>query len=245
MAAIKPNTQLRAVRLALRMSQAELARAVRRAGEHAGEPNTCTATQVQRWEYGAVKTPQGHYLRALEMVTGQPAENLGFTQADERYGLDRGAAVPGWVTEPDPLAADGPLTGIWRSRYEYESSSRSSMLNSAHYVMVLQHGARLSVRSLPSTATGRVLMDLTVNGAVITGTWTEETDPGGYYRGSTYHGAIQMLLDPTGHRMAGKWVGFGRDFDLNTGPWSLELVTADTSPEAQAGYNRPVETDGD
>jgi hypothetical protein len=41
--------------------------------------------------------------------------------------------------------------------------------------------------------------------------------------------------------MSGKWVGFGRDFDLNTGPWSLELVTADTSKEALAKYNRPVE----
>jgi hypothetical protein len=53
-----------------------------------------------------------------------------------------------------------------------------------------------------------------------------------------------MLLEPTGHRMSGKWVGFGRDFDLNTGPWTLELVTADTGPEALAEYNRPAETNG-
>ena len=67
--------------------------------------------------------------------------------------------------------------------------------------------------------------------------------PGGYYKGSTYLGAIQMLLEPTGHRMTGKWAGFGRDFEVNTGPWSLELVTADTSPKAQAEYNRPVEAE--
>jgi hypothetical protein len=101
------------------------------------------------------------------------------------------------------------------------------------------------VRSLPGTATGRVLMDLTVNGQVVTGTWTELTEPDGYYQGSTYHGAIQMLLDPTGHRMTGQWAGFGRDFDVNTGPWSLELVTADTSKEAMAKYNRPVEDESD
>jgi hypothetical protein len=41
--------------------------------------------------------------------------------------------------------------------------------------------------------------------------------------------------------MAGKWVGFGRDWDVNTGPWSLELVTADTGTEAMQRYDRPPE----
>ena len=62
--------------------------------------------------------------------------------------------------------------------------------------MVIQHGDRIQVRSLPGTAQGRVMMDLTVDGPVITGTWTEETDAGGYYRGSTYHGAIQLTAGP-------------------------------------------------
>jgi len=53
----------------------------------------------------------------------------------------------------------------------------------------------------------------------------------GHYQGSVYHGAIQFLLDPTGHRMRGQWVGYGRDFDLNTGPWTLELVSSGTSQE--------------
>jgi hypothetical protein len=87
-------------------------------------------------------------------------------------------------------------------------------------------------------------MDMTQNGQVVTGTWTEATDASGYYQGSVYHGAIQLLLEPTGHRMSGKWVGFGREFDLNTGPWTLTLVTADTGTEAQERYNRPVEAEG-
>ena len=87
----------------------------------------------------------------------------------------------------------------------------------------------------------KVMMDLTVNGQVITGTWTEQTNPEGYYQGSVYHGAIQLLLDPTGHRMTGKWVGFGRDFDLNTGPWTLQLVSSDTGAETMRRYNRQPE----
>lgn len=236
-----PNARLRAVRLAMHMSQAELARIVREAGARAGEPNTCSAKAVQRWEQGA--EPRGIYLRALELATGQPAENLGF-RADERYGLDTGAlGMPSegsWLAEAEPQSAAAPLNGIWVSRYEFESSGRQSTFSSAHYVVVLQHAAKIQARSLPHTAPGRLLMDLTVNGSVLTGTWTEETNPAGYYQGAVYHGAIQMLLDPSGRKMSGKWVGFGRDFDLNTGPWSLELVTHDTSAEAQARHDRPV-----
>ena len=84
-------------------------------------------------------------------------------------------------------------------------------------------------------------MDLTVNGQVVTGTWTEQTSPADYYQGGVYHGAIQLLLDPTGRRMAGRWVGFGRDFDLNSGPWTLELVSADTGKAAMDKYNRVPE----
>jgi hypothetical protein len=72
-------------------------------------------------------------------------------------------------------------------------------------------------------------------------TWSERTNPGGYYQGSVYHGAIQFLFDPTGHRLRGQWVGYGRDFDLNTGPWTLEFVSSDTAEETIEQYNRPPE----
>ena len=239
----EPNTSLRAVRLSMRMSQDELARAVRQAGQRAGEPNDCSKRLVQRWEAGAVTTPRGAYLRALEYVTGQPAENLGFKPADERYGLDRDKAMAmgaAWTPMEDPKAR-GPLTGIWRSTYSYPSSSRGGMFTSEHFVVLIQHGARLQVRSVPASESV-VIMDLTVNGQVITGTWTEQTNPDGFYQGSVYHGSLQFLLDPTGHRMAGKWVGFGRDFEINDGPWTLELVSSDTGKEAMARYDRRPET---
>jgi transcriptional regulator with XRE-family HTH domain len=242
----EPNVALRAVRAALLMSQDDLARAVRAAGDRAGEPNDCNKRLVQRWEAGEVTAPRAVYARALEAATGQPISNLGFTAADERYGLNRGEALgmapTAAVAVGDQDVSGGPLTGIWLSRYEYVSSGRGDQtFMSLHYCVILHRGAKLQVRSLPDTAPGRVVMDLTVNGQVVTGTWTEQTNPDGYYQGSVYHGAIQMLLEPIGHRMAGKWVGFGRDFDLNTGPWTLELVTADTGREAMSEWNRPVE----
>ena len=154
--------------------------------------------------------------------------------------MDRGQVMDtgggAWIPLEDPKAK-GPLTGIWLSRYEYESSSRGGMFADAHYVVIIQHGARLLVRSVPASAS-RLMMDLTASGQVATGTWTEQTSTAGYYQGGVYHGAIQFLLDPTGRRMAGRWVGFGRDFDLNSGPWTLELVSADTGKAAMGTYNR-------
>jgi hypothetical protein len=41
--------------------------------------------------------------------------------------------------------------------------------------------------------------------------------------------------------MTGKWVGFGRDFDLNTGPWTLELVTGTVTEETLKKYSRPAD----
>ena len=136
----------------------------------------------------------------------------------------------------------GPLTGIWLSSYEYESTGRGATFTNRHYVAVVQHGTRLQVRSTPGSRS-RLLMDLTANGQVLTGTWTEETNPTGYYQGAVYHGAIQLLLEPTGRKMTGKWVGFGRDFDLNTGPWTLELVTGTITDETLREHSRPVDSD--
>ena len=110
-------------------------------------------------------------------------------------------------------------------------------------MILIQHGARIQVRSVPA-AESRVVMDLAVNGTVVTGTWSEETSATGYYGGGVYFGAIQMLAEPTGHRLTGKWLGFGRDFDINVGPWTLQLVSATPAgkpwPGTTGRQNRPT-----
>lgn len=244
----EPNAALRAVRESMRLSQEELAKAIRHAGHRAGEPNDCSKRLVQRWESGLTTTPRGTYVRALEAVTGQPAENLGFKGPGDAYqpgrrqviGMAAAAAAVIPVAE-GKAAARGPLTGIWRSRYSYPSSSRGKTYTSEHHVIVLQHGARLQVRSLRGSGQGDVVMDLSVDGNVATGTWTEDTSADGYYRGARYAGAIQLLIEPSGHRMAGQWVGYGRSFDVNTGPWQLDLVSADTSKQAMERHSSPPE----
>jgi len=52
------------------------------------------------------------------------------------------------------------------------------------------------------------------------------------------HGAIQMLVEPTGRRMTGKWVGFGKGMEINTGPWELIFEDASTTKATLDSYNR-------
>jgi hypothetical protein len=232
------------------MSQDDFARAIREAGRRAGVPNEANKRLVQRWESGAIVSPRPVYARALEAVTGVPIGLLGFTVpvpfvrvcADGSGGHDvepppSGIPAPTGTTSAQ-LAARGNYSGVWLSRYEYFSSSRADTFAGLHYVVILQHGNRLTVRSLPGSSDSSLTMDLTIDGNVITGTWVEQTAEEGYYRGARYHGAIQMLVEPTGRRMVGKWVGFGKEMDVNTGPWELTFQDASTNKATLDKYNR-------
>jgi hypothetical protein len=246
-----PNSALRAVRIGMGMSQDDFARALRAAGERAGQPNDANKRLVQRWEAGVIFAPRPVYARALEAVTGLPIESLGFTAVVPHArvghgngGYDAEPPAAGIAPAADATAqtsARGNYSGVWLSRYEYYSSGREAAFTGLHYVVLLQHGDRLTVRSLPGSAEGTLTMDLTVDGNVITGTWVEQTSPSGYYRGARYHGAIQLLGEPTGRRLVGKWVGFGREMDVNSGPWELVFQDASTTRATIERYNRRPE----
>lgn len=235
------------------MSQDDFARALREAGARAGMVISANKRLVQRWESGTVTVPRPSYARALESVTGMPIESLGFPSpvARERVTED-GHGGHDMEPAPDGVAppASGPTiqpvprgaySGVWLSRYEYFSSGRDGTYTGQHFVVLLQHGNRLTARSLPGSSDSPLTLDLTVDGNVITGTWVEQTAQDGYYRGARYHGAIQLLAEPTGRRMAGKWIGFGKDMDINTGPWELVFQDASTHQGTLAKYNRRPE----
>ena len=158
-------------------------------------------------------------------------------QALAETGLDSAFPLPGRTAE-----RYGERSGVYLSVYEYPSSGRGGTFTSRHYVMVVQRGARLAVRSVPASAS-QLAMDLSVNGRVVTGTWAEQAQAGGRYRGAVYTGAIQLIEDenPGPRRFAGKWVGFGKDGETNTGPWSLTLVDEHVSEQAVERWNQKPE----
>jgi hypothetical protein len=67
---------------------------------------------------------------------------------------------------------------------------------------------------------------------------------GRHYEGAVYHGALQLILDSAGTSMRGKWVGFDKESQVGSGPWTLDLVDTATDDATLERYNRsPVEPD--
>ena len=164
------------------------------------------------------------------------------SNAESRYGMDRDQAISevglnAGLPFPEPGTARGPLSGIWLSRYEYPSSSREATLAERHYVIVLQHEAELTIRSLPASKS-KLAIKLSINGRVATGAWAELTQADGYYQGSLYSGALQLIENEDGGSLSGCWVGFGKEDEVNTGAWTLTLVDSDVSEAAVERWNR-------
>lgn len=134
-------------------------------------------------------------------------------------------------------AAPQDLQGIWRSRYVYRSDSRDKEFVGEHYVVLHQDTCDLRAESLPNNEGSQLKLQLSTDRSVVTGTWTERTSMTGHYRGAVYHGTLQMVLDPMGRSMTGKWLGFGKDFTINVGDWSLTKVEDSTSKRAQQAFH--------
>lgn len=143
-------------------------------------------------------------------------------------------------TEAHPATLAAPpedFSGIWNSRYVYPSTGRANHFTGEHYVVLRQHGTRLLGQSLQHTLGSRLRLELAVEKSVATGTWRENTSPTGYYKGATFHGTLQLVIDPSGRRMTGMWLGFGRDFTINSGQWELTRCETSISKTAQRAYH--------
>ncbi|MCO1575173.1 hypothetical protein M8C13_05290 [Crossiella sp. SN42] len=161
--------------------------------------------------------------------------SAGLTLAASGSALADTASADTQPTASAPATAQ-PLTGIWHSRYIYPSTGRGADFVGEHYVVLRQHGARLVAQSLPHSAGSELRLELNLDAAVATGTWRERTSLTGYYRGAVYHGTLQMVVDQPRRRMRGMWLGFGRDFTINSGQWELDWCQDDISKAAQRIY---------
>src|SRR5690606_30046012 len=155
-----------------------------------------------------------------------------------RAGRRAGGRAPGRAARGGRPArrherADGD--GHARARPVHRRPARHGQLDRAHVAVGPGRGAewgggrrvelgavggRLVGPSGP-TETGTLELDLSTDGLLVTGSWTERTSPSGYYRGAVYHGVVQFVLDPTGRSMVGRWLGPDRHFEIDSGRWEL------------------------
>ncbi|WP_051581491.1 hypothetical protein [Pseudonocardia acaciae] len=135
-------------------------------------------------------------------------------------------------TSATPATRPSTLAGYWTSRYTYWSSGRDTELAGEHRVRLTVEDGRLLGRSLPHPEGSELDLSLAVEGTVATGTWTERTSPIGYYRAATYRGVLQLVVDPTGRSMAGRWLGVSKRFTVKSGEWRLSWDGPSEHPDA-------------
>ncbi len=119
------------------------------------------------------------------------------------------------------------LTGRWSSTYTYASTSRGSDLDGVHVVELAVRKGRLVGRSEPQESGSRLTLDLTAEGNLITGSWVERTSPVGHYRAATYHGVLQLVVDPMEQSMTGMWLGITKRYTIKSGRWALHRLPSD------------------
>ncbi|GAA1599187.1 hypothetical protein GCM10009804_64740 [Kribbella hippodromi] len=136
-------------------------------------------------------------------------------------------------------AGEHDLGGIWHSRYFYRSSGRAGQLSCEHYIVLRHTGDRIVGENVPARNDSHVRLELALRGTVATGTWSERTSTDGHYHGREYHGAIQLVVDPMGKSMTGRWIGVDRQFNINTDVWELNWINTAT-PTTQRDYRNLV-----
>ena len=140
-----------------------------------------------------------------------------------------------------PTGSTRDLTGMWHSHYVYRSSSREDKeFESEHYLVLKQDADMVVAESLPNTERSHVRLLLQIDGSIASGTWTERTSPVKYYRGATYHGVIQMVIDPRGRRLKGKWLGFDTEFNIQVGDWTLTWLEGAIDDDTLKQYANKV-----
>jgi len=130
------------------------------------------------------------------------------------------------------MSQDSAFEGTWHSTYWYPSNSHSGEDASEYDVTVRQTGKNQLVLESKHTENGSyILIRLSLDDDIATGTWHETTAPEGSFKGMVYSGALQLIISKDKQRMEGKWVGIGRDYEKNqpdiyTGRWELTKPTA-------------------
>lgn len=120
------------------------------------------------------------------------------------------------------MAENYDFTGTWHSINKYTSTAKPGQFTSEYDVEIHRAGNQIVIQSVkPDKEGAYVLLRLTLDGRILTGTWHESTSPIGDYSGEERYGAIQLILSDDGNVMRGKWVGFNRKMYVQTDDWEI------------------------
>jgi hypothetical protein len=124
------------------------------------------------------------------------------------------------------MAQDYDFSGKWQSSYTFTTDSPDAAFTDAYDVDIRLAGNQLVIQSLPKEDGSYILIRVTLDDRILTGTWYEQTAPDGHYKGVIYYGPIQMVMDEDGNAMRGKWLGLDDKMIMQGG--NQQIVRLDT-----------------
>jgi hypothetical protein len=135
-------------------------------------------------------------------------------------------------------AGHGPpsLSGIWHTRYTYESSNREGTLEDEYLIVLKQGRSGIRGKSLKRAEGSSLSLDLALDHSVLSGTWAEYTPA----QQRTYHGTCQLILNAPGDVLEGKWLGFRSDDLVEVGPWHWRRLDRSIGRRERKRYISPA-----
>jgi hypothetical protein len=121
------------------------------------------------------------------------------------------------------------FSGTWQAYRWHPSPDDSTEEVNEYKVSAYQTGHDVIFQSVPSEDGSYLLIRLTINGDVATGTWFENAPLDSEFHGAMYDGAGQLIISDDKRNMEGLWAGAGMDHKLNklriyTGRWELKYL---------------------
>lgn len=118
----------------------------------------------------------------------------------------------------------------WRCTYWFPSNKIVGDEPSEYRMRSYTDGNVLVLQSLPNAEQSYMLVRLTIENNIATGSWHETTSPTGEFKGALYSGTGQLIVNPETFYMEGKWAGAGYDRKLKkmriyNGNWEIEPVS--------------------
>lgn len=101
------------------------------------------------------------------------------------------------------------FSGSWYVEVTYPNKDDSGVDTTINRMEAQKIGKEIVFTSEPNNEGSHMVVRLSMDGDIATGTWHETTSPSGKFAGAMYSGAGQLLVSGGGNFMDGQWAGAG------------------------------------
>lgn len=116
--------------------------------------------------------------------------------------------------------ADFDFSGDWNTKFTWVNSTEPEGGVSEYDIKIHKTGNQVVMQSIPSPLGNYFVARLTLDEKFLTGSWQEQAQPDGLYKGQIYNGVGMLKLDDSG-TLRGKIIEYNNDMEITVGDWEV------------------------